>query len=95
MGTVIVGNFEWDSAKATTNEAKHGVTFQEAISVFADSGVIFRDDGSGVGRLIATGFSHRARLLSVVHQPGSERDRLISARIATPNESALYGENLR
>ena len=36
MATVVDGNFEWDDDKARANAAKHGVTFQEAVRVFAD-----------------------------------------------------------
>jgi len=36
MPTVVEGDFEWDSDKATSNLAKHGVSFAEAATVFAD-----------------------------------------------------------
>jgi hypothetical protein len=36
VATIIEGDFEWDSSKATQNVAKHGVSFPEAATVFAD-----------------------------------------------------------
>lgn len=50
MATVIEGDFEWDSVKAALNLAKHGVSFPEAATVFADPFAVYLDDGSGVGR---------------------------------------------
>jgi uncharacterized DUF497 family protein len=67
MATIIEGDFEWDSAKAARNVAKHGVSFQEAATVFADPMAIYLDDGSGSDRIIVIGTSLRDRLLCVVH----------------------------
>jgi len=48
MSTVVEGDFEWDSDKATSNLAKHGVSFAEAATVFADPFAVYLDDGSAV-----------------------------------------------
>lgn len=88
--------FEWDSAKATANIKKHGVSFEEAQSVFYDEFAIqfFDDDhSSNEERFLLLGMSTSARLLIVVH---CEREaghiiRIISARKATKRESAFYG----
>jgi hypothetical protein len=45
--TVLEGDFEWDSAKAESNIRKHGVSFFEAATVFADPSAVYLDDGSG------------------------------------------------
>ena len=87
--------FEWDAVKATSNRKKHGVSFEEAQSVFYDEfAAQFFDDDNSVSedRFLMLGFSDEARLLIVCH---CERDqgniiRIISARKATKNESTYY-----
>jgi uncharacterized DUF497 family protein len=88
--TVIEGSFEWDSDKASANIAKHGVSFAEAATVFADPFAVYLDDGSGEGRMVVIGTSLRQRILYVVHVERGERDRILSARSATPAERAVY-----
>ncbi|MCF8199906.1 MAG: BrnT family toxin [Sulfuritalea sp.] len=88
--------FEWNSAKATANLRKHPVSFEEAQSVFHDEfAVQFFDEAHSVNeeRFLLLGMSVGARLLLVCH---CEREagniiRIISARKATPRESAFYG----
>jgi uncharacterized protein len=88
--------FEWDSSKARENLKKHGVSFDEAQSVFYDElAVQFFDEehSSAEERFLLLGMSTGARLLLVCH---CERDaghviRIISARKATKRESAFYG----
>ena len=96
MPTVVEGDFEWDADKAASNLAKHGVSFAEATTVFADPFAVYLDDGSGIGRMVVIGTSLRDRLLYVVHVERGERDRLISARPATGGERDVYetGGNL-
>jgi uncharacterized DUF497 family protein len=67
MATVIEGDFEWDSGKAARNLTKHGVSFPEAATVFADPLAIYIDDGSGTDRVVVIGSSLRDRILFVVH----------------------------
>ncbi len=91
--------FEWDSAKAAANLKKHGISFEEARSVFHDEFAVqfFDDDhSSDEERFLLLGMSTGARLLLVCH---CERDagdviRIISARNATKRESAFYGGEL-
>jgi uncharacterized DUF497 family protein len=90
MPTVVEGDFEWDSTKAKSNLAKHGVSFFEAATVFADPMAIYLDDGSGTGNMVVIGTSLRERLLYVVHVDRGERDRIISARPATATERTVY-----
>lgn len=90
--------FEWDSAKAWLNQAKHGVTFAEAQSVFGDplGGIV--DDprhSSGEQRLVLIGMSERQRLIAVMFTDKSDRIRLISARQVTRAERRAYEETSR
>ena len=48
MPTMVEGDFEWDSVKAAANLLKHGVSFAEAATVFADPLAVYLDDGSGM-----------------------------------------------
>ena len=77
--------------QAESNLAKHGVSFPEAATVFADPLEVYLDDGSGAGNMVVIGTSLRDRLLYVVHVERGERDRIISARPATATEGAVYG----
>src|SRR5450432_334410 len=67
MPTVVEGDFEWDSAKAESNLEKHGVSFPEAATVFADPMAVYLDDGTGTGNMVVIGTSLRDRLLYLVH----------------------------
>lgn len=95
MPTVVEGDFEWDAAKAESNLKKHGVSFAEATTVFADPLAVYLDDGSGLGRMLVIGTSLRDRVLCVVHVERAERDRIVSARRATPGEREVYEGGLR
>jgi uncharacterized protein len=90
MATVVDGNFEWDDAKAESNLEKHGVSFPEAATVFADPYAVYLDDGSGTDRMVVIGTSLRERALFVVHVERGDRDRIISARAATGPERDVY-----
>lgn len=91
-------DFEWDSAKAAATIRRHGVSFEEAQSVFYDEFAVqfFDDDhSSDEERFLLLGMSTGAQLLLVVH---CEREaghviRVISARKATKRESAFYGSD--
>lgn len=81
--------FAWDRAKAQSNQRKHGVRFDEAVSAFYDPlSATFPDPDSlhAEQRLITIGFSSRGRLLVVVHAEQGETIRIISARPATAHE---------
>lgn len=90
MTTQVEGDFEWDEDKAAANLAKHGVSFEEAATVFADPLSIYLDDGSGTDRVVVIGLSLRHRVLYVVHVERGQRDRIISARAATWAERDVY-----
>jgi uncharacterized DUF497 family protein len=90
MTTIIEGDFEWDEEKATSNLVKHGVSFPEAATVFADPLAVYLDDGSATERMVVIGMSLRNRVLFVVHVERGRRDRIISARPATRGERAVY-----
>lgn len=92
VATVVHGEFEWDDAKAEANEAKHGVTFLEATTVFDDVDFLVNIDPQDPSRFIAVGFSSAAQVLVVVHAVRAERTRLIPARRATVQEDRLYAE---
>jgi uncharacterized DUF497 family protein len=91
VATTVYGDFEWDDAKAAANLAKHGVSFEEAVTAIVDPNALFlADDSADEQRLVAIGISKQTRTLFVVHVERGERDRIISARVATPAEEALY-----
>ena len=83
--------FNWDTAKATSNKRKHGITFEEAASVFGDAKMKLRFDeehSNGEERFLAIGRSNRGRLLLVSHVYRGSQVRIISAskNAATPGE---------
>ena len=87
--------FSWNEAKAKSNLKKHGVSFEEAQSVFYDDlAVQFYDqDSSDEERFLLLGMSNQSRILIVVHcEQGDvgEELRIISARKATKNEKQYY-----
>ena len=87
--------FEWDEDKARRNLKKHGVSFEEASSVFGDSLALTIPDplhSEEEERFITLGESHRRRLLVVVSTDRGDRTRVISARVATPRERKQYEE---
>ena len=90
--------FSWDRAKAAGNLKKHGVSFDEAQSVFYDDfAVQFFDEehSESEDRFLLLGMSTGANLLLVCHceRGGGQIIRIISARKATKNESAFYGQD--
>ncbi len=81
--------FEWDPKKAKRNLKKHGVSFEEGVTVFYDPlSATFDDPDHSVGehRYIIIGLSSRDRLLVVAHAERGEILRIISARPATAHE---------
>ena len=86
---------EWDPVKARTNLKKHGVSFEEASTVFDDPLFItFLDVEHSLDeeRYITLGLSQRNRLLLVAHTDREGAIRIISARKATKNERRFYEE---
>jgi len=91
--------FAWDEAKAAANRRKHGVSFEEAATVFGDENARLRRDPEHTGgeeRFVLLGFSSKLRLLVVCHvyRQDDRVIRLISARKATRNEAKQYGSFL-
>ena len=89
--------FEWDSAKAAGNIRKHGISFDEASTVFADESAILFDDpdhSDSEDRYLIIGFSKYANMLIVCHCLRGKGDtiRIISARKATRTEILAYVE---
>lgn len=87
--------FEWDFAKAAENLRRHGVSFEEATSVFFDHlSQTGRDPDHSVAeeRFVTFGLSSSGRLLVVAHSERRDCIRLISARPATRAERKLYEE---
>ncbi len=87
--------FEWDPAKAIANLAKHGVTFEEALTVFMDPVARIHGDpdhSESEAREIIVGHSIHQRLLLVSFVERGEKARLISARVATKTERRDYEE---
>ena len=87
--------FEWDGAKAANNRRKHGVSFEEAATVFLDAHAqIFDDPRSGTSetRYLLVGLSAARRTLIVVNVERGKRLRIISAREATRRERRTLEE---
>jgi uncharacterized protein len=92
-----VGNiqFAWDRRKSQSNLVKHGVSFEEAQTVFLDESARLIDDPDHSGeeeRFVLLGYSFRARCLIVSHcyRESDSAIRLISARRATAQEEEVY-----
>ena len=88
-------HFEWDDEKATVNVKKHGISFEEAKSVFRDERAKLINDpdhSEDEDRFVLLGLSETLRLLVVCHCYRGENHiiRIISARKATTKESKSY-----
>jgi uncharacterized DUF497 family protein len=89
--------FEWSATKADANLAKHGVSFEEALTCFFDpEQVVFHDpEHSGdEDRDLLIGHSARGRLLIVSHTLRGPLIRLVSARKATRREAQSYAQGI-
>lgn len=90
--------FDWDPRKASLNRRKHGISFEEARTVFGDPAILtVPDDGHSDAeeRWYSIGYASSGRIVVVVHlweelAPGLVRIRLISARDATRSEREQY-----
>lgn len=88
--------FDWDAEKAAANARKHGVSFDEAGTVFLDQLALSGPDpdhSMGEARYITFGLSSLGRLLAVSHTHRPGVIRIISARRVTRAERKLYEEN--
>lgn len=89
--------FEWDENKNRINQRKHGISFEEAETVFYDEEALVRDDpdhSEEEERFVILGLSNKANLLVVCHccRASETVIRIISARKATRTESQYYGK---
>jgi len=97
MGTI---SFSWDERKNATNRKKHGVTFEEAQTVFTDEHALEfpdPDHSEDESRFLMLGLSYRLRVLVVCHCVRTDEleIRIISARKATKKERQTYSEGVR
>ena len=85
-------SFEWNREKARSNLGKHGVSFEEASSVFYDDSAVqfFDEESCREDRFILLGVSSRFRIIVLVHCERGAVIRIISARKATRNERKYY-----
>jgi uncharacterized DUF497 family protein len=89
--------YEWDPKKAQANRRKHGVSFEEAASVFRDAEALTFDDPGHSDvepREITIGISTRGLVLFLSHCERGGQIRIISARKATLRERKQYAEGL-
>jgi uncharacterized DUF497 family protein len=87
--------FEWDTKKAAANLKKHGVSFQEAATVFGDPlAITFQDPDHSEGeeRQLTFGLSLQGRLIVVSHRERNDLTRIISARPMKRKERVIYEE---
>jgi uncharacterized DUF497 family protein len=87
--------FEWDPAKADENRRKHGVSFDEATTVFDDPlGITYPDPDHSEDerRWVIFAFSSAHRLLVVSYTERDDTLRIISARVTTRGENTIYEE---
>ena len=85
--------FEWDAAKARANLRKHGVSFVEAVTVFADPLAAIHDDpdhSTSEARELIVGHSTAGKLLIVSFTEQANSVRIISARRVTRRERRDY-----
>ncbi len=88
--------FEWDDTKAERNTRNHGVSFDEAQTVFVDPLSVMKPDvehSSHEERLLIIGASHKHRVIVVSYTERGDIIRLISARKATRHERKQYEED--
>jgi uncharacterized DUF497 family protein len=88
--------FEWDEKKNRANINKHGISFDEAMTVFDDDNALFKPDighSHDEERFIILGVSKKLKMLVVCHcyRENDAMIRIISARRATATESVQYG----
>jgi uncharacterized DUF497 family protein len=88
--------YEWDPAKAKSNQEEHGVDFADAVQVF-DNPYLNKEDTDAVGDqvFVALGMDNLGKLLVVVYTYRQDKIRLISARKATKKEGTEYARRIR
>lgn len=85
--------FEWDPRKAASNKRKHGVSFHEAVTCFADPSGLLLEDEVHPERLALIGVSEKSRVLyTVFAELADDVLRIITARKSTTHERRRYEE---
>jgi uncharacterized DUF497 family protein len=90
-------DFEWDADKNAENQAKHGISFEEAIHIFFDGPILTKIDDredDGDVRTISMGMLSPDAVLVVVHTDRGEKIRLISACKANRRERQVFYDYL-
>jgi uncharacterized protein len=103
MSGETVYDFQWDPAKAVSNVRKHGVTFDQASTVFLDAFALTVFDeahSEDEDRRFTLGYDLSGRLLAIAHTysvagPHKVRVRIIPAREATKSERGCYEDESR
>ena len=84
---------EWDPQKAASNKRKHGISFHEAMTCFADPSGLLLEDEVHPNRLVLIGVSEKSRVLyTVFAELADDVVRIITARKATTHERRRYEE---
>ncbi len=94
----MIPRFEWDPQKAAANAHKHGVSFGEASTIFADTKAITKHDAKNSineDRYVTIGLSAWGRLVLVAHTDRGEVIRLISASRPSRKEAREYSDPSR
>lgn len=94
---IMTDGFEWNEEKAQSNRRKHGISFEEAATVFDDPQCLITDDPAhsiNEFRFIVLGYSIAQRLLVVAHTDRNQVIRIVSARLATSSERRMYERGL-
>lgn len=89
-------DFEWDPKKAAVNQKKHGVSFEELVTVFGDPFALTFSDpdhSESEHRFLTFGMSRNYRLLVVSHTDRGTQTRIISGRLMTKHERKIYEED--
>ena len=91
-----MSRFEWDEDKSRANRRKHGISFEEAATIF-DGPVLSLEDDSAPSevRERSYGLIGGAVVACVIHTDRDDTIRIISARKATPNERTLFNAYLK
>jgi uncharacterized protein len=87
--------FEWDPEKNVSNRQKHGLSFEEAASIFDGPVLTGPDEYAGEYREKSFGLLGSAVVVCVVHADRDGKTRIISARKATPNERKHFDGYLK
>ncbi len=88
-------HYEWDEQKRLSNARKHGIDFQDAITIFAGDTVLMADDRFDYGerRFVSLGLL-QGRVIVVAHTERGQVTRIISARKATRYEQSIYFQRI-